>query len=228
MKASVSAIRPITDAHGDLPTPGSSDAFAALRRFARGRRAPADQCELCGTEIGNEHRHLFNHESRQIACSCDACAILFCGQEGGKFLRVPLRVLRLEGFSFTELQWEAMMLPINLAFFFKRSDGATTAFYPSPAGAMESLIGLPPWQELFGGEPELCGLQTEVEALIVNRIDKEAAYFVVPIDACYRLVGLIRTNWRGLSGGVEVWKAIADFFAELQQRATTTGERSHA
>ena len=46
---------------------------------------------------------------------------------------------------------------------------------------------------------------------------KECAKF--PIDACYRLVGLIRISWKGLSGGEEVWKAIAEFFADLRAKS---------
>ena len=37
---------------------------------------------------------------------------------------------------------------------------------------------------------------------------RTAQYYIVPIDECYRLVGLIRMHWRGLSGGTEVWKEI--------------------
>jgi hypothetical protein len=33
------------------------------------------------------------------------------------------------------------------------------------------------------------------------------------------LVGLIRSNWRGLSGGTEVWRAIAVFFKELKEKS---------
>ena len=44
-------------------------------------------------------------------------------------------------------------------------------------------------------------------------------HFIVPIDACYELVGLIRLKWRGLSGGEEVWKAIEEFFERLRSRA---------
>jgi hypothetical protein len=43
-------------------------------------------------------------------------------------------------------------------------------------------------------------------------------YYLVPIDECYKLVGLIRTNWRGLSGGAEVWVEIGQFFARLKER----------
>jgi hypothetical protein len=205
----------------------SPETLAALRRFARARPA-VERCELCGATLADEHPHLLNIQSRQITCACDACAILFCGQEGGKFLRVPRRVLRLDGFAFTALEWEGMMLPINLAFFLRQPGGEVTAMYPSPAGAMESLIELPSWDELFGREAALAAVQPEVEALLVNRIGDQAAYFVVPVDACYRLIGLIRTKWRGLSGGAEVWQGVADFFASLERQATPVGGGGHA
>jgi len=203
------------------------EALAALRRFAR-TRPEIERCELCGMALAGDHPHLLDRKSRQIACACDGCAILFCGQEGAKFLRVPRRTLKLEGFRFTDLEWEGLMLPINLAFFLRQPSGETTVLYPSPAGVMESLIEVPQWQELFGDDAALAMVEPEVEALLVNRIGEQRAYFVVPIDACYRLVGLIRIRWRGLSGGPEVWQAIADFFAALECQATSVGEAAHA
>ena len=61
-------------------------------------------------------------------------------------------------------------------------------------------------------------------ALLVNRVGHVAGavpaeYYLVPIDECYKLVGLIRTHWRGLSGGTEVWREIGAFFATLKKRA---------
>jgi hypothetical protein len=219
--------QPSANSDAEPPALNSADALGVLRRFA-GQRAAVERCELCGAELGPEHQHLLDRNSRQVACSCDGCAILFCGQQGAKFLRIPRRIVQLEGFSFSDLQWEAMMLPINLAFFVRQPDGTATAMYPSPAGAMESLIGLPPWEELRGENAPLAAVEPEVEALIVNRIGGEAAYFITPIDACYRLIGLIRTKWRGLSGGGEVWQAIGDFFSELERRATKIGIADHA
>ena len=205
----------------------TTEALSALRRFARTRPA-AERCELCSSEIGGDHPHLLDGKTRQLTCACDGCAVLFCGQEGAKFLRVPRRTLKLEGFRFTDIEWEGLMLPINLAFFVRQPNGATSVLYPSPAGVMESLIEMPTWDELFAGYSPLLVLQPEVEVLLVNRIGEARAYYIAPIDAAYRLVGVIRTKWHGLSGGPEMWTQIAGFFASLERRATPVGEAAHA
>jgi hypothetical protein len=192
----------------------SGEALSALRRFARTRPA-VERCELCGLALAPEHPHLFDRHSRQIACSCDACAILFSDQQNGKFLRVPRRVQFLQDFAFTDIEWEQMMLPINLAFFFRNAEGRITAMYPSPGGAIESQLGLDSWDNLASMHTALASMQPEVEALLVNRIGDEHTYAIVPIDACYRLVGLIRMKWHGLSGGTELWGTISSFFRNL-------------
>jgi hypothetical protein len=46
-------------------------------------------------------------------------------------------------------------------------------------------------------------------------------YFLLPIDECFKLVGLIRTHWRGLSGGAVVWEELAQYFSSLRERAYT-------
>jgi hypothetical protein len=81
--------------------------------------------------------------------------------------------------------------------------------------------------------PVLSQLQPDIEALLVNRVghahDLSAAeYYIAPIDECYRLVGLIRTNWKGLSGGSEVWVEIGRFFSELRSRAEIVTGEAHA
>ena len=38
----------------------------------------------------------------------------------------------------------------------------------------------------------------------------------MPIDDCYKLVGLVRSRWRGFTGGVELWDEIKAFFIDLQ------------
>jgi hypothetical protein len=57
-----------------------------------------------------------------------------------------------------------------------------------------------------------------VEALLVNRTSQHREHFIVPIDECYKLVGLIRLKWHGLSGGGEVRREIDQFFESLRTR----------
>jgi hypothetical protein len=199
-----------------------------LRQFAR-RRVAAERCELCSAELAPIHQHLLEPKTRQIVCSCDACAVLFCGQTGAHYLRVPRRIRALSEFAMPDLQWESLMIPINLAFLYRDSAaGRVRAMYPSPAGAIESLLSLESWEEIAAEHSALQTMEQDVETFLVNRVTTPAMYFIVPIDECYRLVGLIRMHWRGLSGGTEVWKEIHTFFSELNARSAKVSEPVHA
>jgi len=105
--------------------------------------------------------------------------------------------------------------------------------YPSPAGATESLLSLESWNEIATVNPELQQMEPDVEALLANRIGHargftEAEYYLLPIDQCFKLVGLIRSQWRGFSGGTEVWQEIGNYFAELKRTASVFGGRGNA
>lgn len=189
---------------------------------------------MCSRELATEHDHLVEPAIRKLICSCEACAILFEGQSGTKYKRVPRRVLYLRDFQLTDRQWDGLMVPIEMAFFFKSTPhGKVIALYPSPAGPTESLLSLETWGDIEQANPDLNGMEADVTALLVNRVGHTrgaapAEYYLAPIDECYKLVGLIRTHWRGLSGGTEVWREIAGFFAALKKRAGFVGEGGHA
>jgi hypothetical protein len=135
----------------------------------------------------------------------------------------------LTDFRLTDGQWENLHLPINLAFFVVSTPtGRVLALYPSPAGATESLLGLETWQDLVAENPVLEELRADVEALLVNRLGSTREYYRAPIDECYKLVGLIRANWRGLSGGTEVWEEVGRFFTSLKERSRPRGDVSRA
>jgi hypothetical protein len=68
-------------------------------------------------------------------------------------------------------------------------------------------------------------MRPDVEALLVNRARGVREHWLVGLDACYELVALIRTRWRGLTGGAEVWRAIQGYFEELDRRATPSRGR---
>lgn len=214
-------------------SPSLDRSFAALRSFAR-KRLPVERCELCSTALALDHSHLIELETRQIVCACDACSLLFDGLIGGKYKRVSRRILKLADFQITDGQWEDMLIPINMAFFFySGTHQRMIALYPSPAGAVESLLPLDAWSEIASANPVLNRLEPDIEALLVNRVAQAregtpAEYYFAPIDACFKLVGLIRTHWKGLSGGNEVWVEIANFFSALRAGADIVKGEVHA
>jgi hypothetical protein len=204
------------------PSPGSS-AFGALRRFVRPRPA-GERCELCGRGLPHEHAHLLELPSRRIVCGCDPCAVVFGNTEAAHYRRIPRTVQALAEFRMTDAQWNGLNVPISLAFFVRNGEtGAVAALYPSPAGATEAVLPLGAWPELVTQNPGLAELEPDVEALLVNRVGGRRDYFRVPIDECFRLVGLIRAKWRGLSGGAEVWEEVVRFFTALRERAACGG-----
>ena len=208
--------------------------FAALRRFARARTM-IERCDFCSAELDELHQHLIEPERRRLICVCGACAILFGSQGETAYRRVPRRVRYLSEFRMTDAQWEGLLIPIQLAFFFHSSRmGRVVALYPSPAGPIESSLDLRMWDEIAQDNPALKRMSPDVEGLLVNRAGRAGSeggsheYFLAPVDECFKLAGLIRSNWRGLSGGEEAWKEIRRFFADLKARASHVGVELHA
>jgi hypothetical protein len=193
-----------------------------LRRF-RQKRILEEKCELCGAGLSPSHRHLLEIFNSRIVCTCDPCAFRFQDVVAGRFKLIPRDVWRLPQLSLPDVEWENLALPINLAFFFYSSaEKKTKALYPSPAGATESLLPLSAWNIMAERNPQLRAMQPDVEALLVNRVGTQRDYYVVPIDVCFELVGLIRSHWRGLSGGDAVWQQVDSFFARLSAKARST------
>lgn len=212
-------------------TPGQK-AFSALRRIARDSGRPDQEyCDLCGEMIPAEHRHLLNLGDRQILCACQACGLLFSQEAaaGKKMRLIPSRLLNLSQFVMTDARWDSLHIPVNMAFFtYSSSAGRVLALYPGPAGPMESTLLLDTWENLAKANRVVSTMAPDVEALLVNRTRGERRYFLAPIDECYKLVGIIRLYWKGLSGGEEVWRAIDQFFVELESRSSPMRSQNNA
>jgi hypothetical protein len=283
---------------------GLGGSLAVLRRAAQGSSRPAvragERCELCADPIGDEHGHLVDLQVRQLLCACRGCHLLFAadGAGGTRYRAVPDRYLALDGLELTAAQWDALQIPVSVAFFFVNSSlQRVAAFYPGPAGATESLLALDSWESIAAAHPALQAMLPDVEALLVRsaarprsrgprhdeRHDSDAhgntpersetqgnmprggevhggetqvseahgngahgngahgngahrnetdgneapgslahssECYIVPIDACYELVGQLRVLWRGFDGGREAHQALDRFFENVARAAS--------
>ena len=144
--------------------------------------------------IGPDHRHVLELATRDVKCACRPCGLLF--ERADRMKLIPADVRRVEAVD--------LGVPVEMAFVV-RVDGTPKAFYPSPVGPTESLLGVELPLELAD----------DVEALLVRGEDA----WVVGVDVCFALVGLVRTHWRGLTGGADVRRELDAFFADLDRRA---------
>jgi len=224
----------------------SVSAFDVLTRI-RGNKRPAqpsgERCEMCAEPITDEHQHVVNVSARQLMCTCRGCYLLFTDPQAKlRYRAVPDRYLTFSDFSLDRRAWEALQIPVGLAFFFHNSDmGKTVAFYPGPAGATESELDLDAWSDISGADGRLAHspvaslplgmLADDVEALLVRVPDRDhvdpdpnaaAECYLVPIDACYEFVGRLRMLWRGFDGGQEVREFVDEFFERVKSRSRVT------
>ncbi len=197
-----------------------------LQRLARAapRAAPsaAERCELCAAPIDVEHRHLLDVHARRLGCACRACGTLFDRAEaGGKHYRlVPDRLWYLEECGRDDALWARTGMPVGLGFLVRSTSLATVlACFPSPAGPTESPIDGAAWDALVADHAGLAQIEPDVEALLVNRVRGARDHWLAPLDVCVGLVGLVRTHWRGFSGGGELQRRLDDYFAQLRARA---------
>ena len=204
-------------------SPGASPDFAALKGLLRKplETAPGERCDFCAKPVASQHSHLIDLKARRIMCGCRPCALTFepDGAARGRFKLVPERFARIDDLALGDETWDALQIPIGLAFFFHNSvDGNFAAFYPGPAGATESELPLDAWQRVAERHPVLSTLLADVEAILLRRNGAATDCYIVPIDAAYELVGLIRTTWRGFDGGEDAKRGIAAFFEGIERR----------
>lgn len=211
------------------PQPGALAVLARIRQHSVQAR-PGERCEMCTADVPDSHRHLVDLRDRSLMCVCQACGLLFQsgGAAGGRYLHVPDRYRVITDFAMSRQQWDMLQIPVAVAFFFRNSAvGDTSAFFPGPAGATECLLPLDTWSEVEASNPVLGSLAADVEALLVRTQsapdDFRIECFIVPIDACYELVGHLRSLWRGFDGGREAHEQMSSFFACIHSRARLIG-----
>jgi hypothetical protein len=227
--------RPVGPAQAAEAAPGEAAA-----------QAPEEKCEFCATTVATEHGHVADLETSTLMCACRACYLLFthsgAGQtwqqdpqpEQGKrigrarYRAIPDRYRSDPGHPLTLAEWDALEIPVGLAFFLRSSAGGeTTAFYPSPAGATECRLDLDAWGRIAAEHPLLAAAEPDVEAILISRGERDqpgVETFLVPIDACYELAGRMRLLWRGFDGGAEARQSITAFLERVREHSRDLGE----
>ncbi len=211
------------------PGAGSTAAagpLALLRRIAASRPAAMDRerCEMCAEPLAEKHQHVVDVESRALMCTCRPCYLLFTDATAHlRYRSVPERYLSFPEFELGTGQWDELEIPVGLAFFFANSRmGRTVAFYPGPAGATESELPLGAWDQVLARNPAVAVAVPDTEALLIRAPGPErqqADCHLVPIDACYELVGQLRKVWRGFDGGQDARTRLSDFFERVSGRS---------
>jgi Family of unknown function (DUF5947) len=177
-----------------------------------------EKCNFCGRILSPDHRHLVDLSAMKFMCTCEMCMITMA--ENGVYQPLPRRFLQLLDFNMSDQLWSDFLIPVNMAFFVVSSiRNGTVAYYPAPTGATESKLKMEPWNQLVQLNPVLNDLNPDLEALLVNRLDSVGQYYIVPVDSCYKLIGMIRISWKGIFGGKEVNDIITQFFSELKEKS---------
>jgi Family of unknown function (DUF5947) len=190
-----------------------------LRRIRQGRSRPAgERCEMCGEPVAAGHSHVVDVASRALLCTCRPCALLFAYPGAHLAYRaVPDRYRALP--PLPAPIWDDLQIPVDVAFFFTNSVlERVVGVYPSPAGATESELPLGAWDAVLAAVPGLDTLTPDVEALLVRVEGARISSYLVPIDACYELVGHLRRLWRGFDGGQDVRRELDGFFGRIAGR----------
>ncbi len=205
--------------------PAVAASIRVLRAFVAERPRPA-VCALCGANIAPHpaHPHLLSAHGGRVVCACGACSLLFGGEPNAAYRRLP-RTVELYGEpTLRDADWQLLGVPIRLACFVRRTAQEVECIYPSPAGPVRSALGSEATALLTQHYPSVAELLLDVEAIVVCAVGERRAAVRVPVDECFRLVGLVRRYFRGASGGAPWWSALEEWMTELAQRSA---EGSH-
>jgi hypothetical protein len=200
----------------------SAPNVARYPRAARRAETSHTLCELCAVPIAEGHRHVVDIVDRRLLCSCAACALVSADAGTGRFRAVP-RSVRGEASVSSAIGAEdlrALGVPVGLALFIRASRmGRVVVIFPSPAGATELEVPERAWAVIEAKSALVRTLRDDVEALLVRRRgDRSTTVLVVPIDAGYELIAILRHRWRGIDGGDLAREAVEGFLDVLTRR----------
>ena len=159
--------------------------------------------------------------------ACRPCYLVFAphGAGGSASARCQIGSCPSPDFVLSSAQWDALQIPVGVAFFFMNSSLNTSprsiqAPQAPPSRCCRSIRGIrssmriPIW-------PRLCptSKRSSFAAGIVDPEAAQAECYLVPIDVCYELVGELRRLWKGFDGGTEAHAALDEFFDRVRTKA---------
>lgn len=175
---------------------------------------------MCAAPLEGGQRHLLDLAHHTFLSICTACALAFGprGANADLYRLIPTRHLALLDFQATDDLWTGLVKVICLL---RTSEtGRVLAMYLDPPGVRESVFDLDRWKRLRTANPLLESLEPDAETLLLQRIGPAPAAYIVPIDTCARLIGLLEGRRRNQEGEQEIWQAVGAFFADLQAGAS--------
>jgi hypothetical protein len=175
--------------------------LSAVRRFTRrgsGSESSAEQqehCDLCGNPIAETHEHLYDPRVRELACACQACAVLFPNKSDVRYRRLEMSVVPLRGLAIGPAELQGVGIPVSLLCLCPSAEhNRVFAWYPSAAGVVEGDVSTTQLETLVAAFPELGGVEPDLEALVIDARQAPARCFRVSIDVCHKLIGLLRAH----------------------------------
>ena len=173
------------------------------------RRPPASAARCAPSRSPSSTRTWSTSTAAALMCTCRPCYLLFTAERRRAALprrARPLPVLpglrarrRASGTSWrSRSAWRSSSRNSVL--------GRTVAFYPGPAGATESELPLGAWERSWRPTrscARCCPTSRRCSCGRPSAAGRRRSAYLVPIDACYELVGRLRQVWRGFDGGQE-------------------------
>ena len=180
-------------------------------------------CELCGTELPQNHRHLLQLTERRILCACATCWASALGRPRA----APDRAAASSGSRTSSCPRSCGRScrsrsgsPSSCA---RASPTRWSPCTRAPRAPPSPSSTCPPGRSSSELNPILTGIEPDAEALVVNRIADPHEFVIAPIDECYGLVGAIKVSWEGISGGPALEREVPAFFDEMRSAAPGPG-----
>jgi hypothetical protein len=175
-----------------------------------------EKCDFCGKSV-SKHRNMIKVSEMRFMRACEMCS--FIQSVRGDYKLIPTQIKFLKDFYISEELRMEFIIPVNIAFFvFNSSRNSIVASYPAPSGAIELNLKMETWKKLETINSTIKDLKSDIEALLVNRLEMPVQYYIAPINLCYKLVEIIKTTQKGVFGGKQTEYAIQNFFRELKNK----------